>query len=394
MTRSRRAAALAVCLVLSALTLAPDGATAAPAQEPEAAGTLTVTPTTGLVDGEVLTVSGRGVANGGPGIVEVAQCRTRRTGEFACGETEGFGLYFENGAFDLTVPAAALLDLMKGPYDCRPAAGRCELRVRLYDFTGRSLRRAFPLTFDPDAPFADPPTLTVTPSTDLVDHQTLTAEGTGFAPDSPVLVTECPANAQAVDACDANAFFRADTDGNGSFSIPVATSTLIDGGSIEADCRTTDCMFVASSTDGFDSRTTATAPVTFDPAGALDPPPSITVTPATGLLGGQTVTVHGDHFTPFQFAFVFECKPRAVTVFGCSIYNRRSPGARVEVGPSGSFDVDFQVRPRWYYLPRGTTRNCRLERCAIGALSFTPFTFDAALAPTAVVPITFAPHAP
>ena len=394
MTRSRRLAALAVCLVLGALTLAPTGAVAAPAQEPEAVGTITVAPTTGLLDGEVLTVSGRGVANGGPGVVEVQQCRTRRTGEFACGETEVFGLYFENGTFDLTVPASALLDLLKGPYDCRPAAGRCELRVRLYDFTGGSLRRTFALTFDPDAPFAEPPTLTVTPSTNLVDHQTLTAEGTGFAPDSNVLVTECPANAQAIDACDSNAFFQADTDSAGSFSIPVATSTLIDGGSVEADCRTSGCMFVASSTHGFDTRTTATAPITFDPAGAIDPPPSITVTPATGLVGGQTVTVHGDHFTPFQSAFLFECKPRAVTVFGCSIYNRRSPGARVEVGPSGSFDVAFQVRPRWYYLPRGTTRNCRLERCAIGALSFTPFTFNADLSPSAVVPITFAPRSP
>ena len=207
-------------------------------------------------------------------------------------------------------------------------------------------------------------------------------------------MAECPAGARSVSACDSDASFEAVTDGTGAFSIPVATSVLIDGGAVEADCRTSDCVFVASSTDGFSQRTTATAPVTFDPSAAVAPAPTITVTPATGLVGGQVVSVHGEHFTPYQDVVLVECKPRAVTVYSCGIYRRASPSARVDVGPSGAFDVDFRVRPRWYYEPRGNDRNCHLERCAIGAFSLTPFIFDTTLAPSALAPITFAPRSP
>ena len=48
-----------------------------------------------------------------------------------------------------------------------------------------------PITFDGSIPLPPPPSLVVTPSTDLLDGQTVHVTGSGFDPDQQIGLAEC-----------------------------------------------------------------------------------------------------------------------------------------------------------------------------------------------------------
>lgn len=69
----------------------------------------------------------------------------------------------------------------------------------------------------------------------------------------------------------------------------------------------------------------------------------------------------------------------------------REGDAEATVAEDGSFDVAFQVRPRFAWLP-GPPRNCHVSRRGIGAYDGDG-PVDVAEDPlSAITPITFAPR--
>lgn len=90
-------------------------------------------------------------------------------------------------------------------------------------------------------------------------------------------------------------------------------------------------------------------------------------------------------------AVSFECKARAVSALSCGIF-RDGPRADATAAEDGSFDVEFQIRPRFRWLP-GPARDCHVSRCGIGAYDGDG-PLDVADEPlSAITPITFAPRA-
>lgn len=349
----------------------------------EATGRLRVTPTTDLLDGQAVTLRGRGF---GPVVfLEANECRTRRTDtSLACGnEFRGLIIFTADGAFDVDVAALAALDLPEGRYDCRPGPGRCELRLR----SGR-VRMNVPLTFQPDAPLAAAPTVTMTPASDLVDGQLVDVHAAGFLPGEWVDLTVCPEGARELFACVGAG--SGPTDDAGTLDARVALDATPATYEQATDCRRAPCELVASTGILF-GRLAGRTPLPFDPAAPLRPPPTLTVTPSTDLHGGQVVQVHGEGFLPLNRVDLFECKARAVSALSCGIF-RDGPRADATAAEDGSFDVEFQIRPRFRWLP-GPARDCHVSRCGIGAYDGDG-PLDVADEPlSAITPITFAPRA-
>ena len=94
---------------------------------------------------------------------------------------------------------SAILNTYDGPVDCRDAASGCELRAGLI---GHPYKQAIlPLSFDPDGALAPPPTITISPSTDLVDGQMVHVTAEGLPINRAVGVVQCAAGRPFPEGC-------------------------------------------------------------------------------------------------------------------------------------------------------------------------------------------------
>jgi neocarzinostatin family protein len=122
------------------------------------------------------------------------------------------------------------------------------------------------------------PSITVTPSTGLVDGQTVTVEGTGFAPTTTfgsLTVGPCPADilidvTQAPFRCGATAAFPVPVDGSGTFvtQLQVFRSQPTFAGGNTLTCAAAECVMLALEVAGSPSSPeviVATAPISFRP---------------------------------------------------------------------------------------------------------------------------------
>ncbi|MDQ1447820.1 MAG: hypothetical protein QOC79_791 [Actinomycetota bacterium] len=104
--------------------------------------------------------------------------------------------------------------------------------------------------------------LVVTPNTDLVDFQTVSATGSGFAANTTVVLLECQATAVDVTGCDLGTLTYQTTDDTGSYTTNFVVQRLIDVGAGEVDCAPSACVLA---TANFDATNPASAPLGFDP---------------------------------------------------------------------------------------------------------------------------------
>lgn len=133
--------------------------------------------------------------------------------------------------------------------------------------------------------------LVVTPNTDLVDFQTVSATGSGFAPNADVALLECQAGAFDPSGCDLNTLTFLTADETGSYTTDFVVQRLISVGGNQIDCAPSNCVLA---TANFDATQPATAALQFDPN--VPPQPrlqlDLTVDPkGTFVKGG--VAVHG-----------------------------------------------------------------------------------------------------
>jgi hypothetical protein len=136
--------------------------------------------------------------------------------------------------------------------------------------------------------------LVVTPSSSLVDFQTVTVAGAGFPANDIMGVVQCPVGATTpVSDCDLGTVQLASTDALGAYSIPFVVKRLIDTANGQIDCALTGCEVFSSD---LILGNLATAALQFDPNVPALPRLALGITiDPMGTTAGRSrgITVHG-----------------------------------------------------------------------------------------------------
>jgi len=122
-------------------------------------------------------------------------------------------------------------------------------------------------------PAAASPTLTVTPDTDLADGQTVTVEGSGYAPNHQTDLVQCDVNL----GCDFSNLQLQTTDADGNYTTTFTVRRILTLDTT-VDCATNQsCVLV--SLDLTELGPIGEAPITFDPNAPVKPPLHFRVVP-------------------------------------------------------------------------------------------------------------------
>lgn len=299
--------------------------------------TVSVTPNTGLGDLASVTVEAAGLVWSDWAVV--IQCAAAPTDEDDCDYATAASVEVTAaGGVSLDHVVLATIDTFdRGEVDCR-APGSCVLAVSGNYLRSPSKTATAALGFDPDAEVVVP-SLAASPATGLVDGQVVSVTGGDFPPGgaggSWVEILQCTAE-PAWDTCQWVGWSAVDA--TGAVAADVAVWAILSTDAGEVDCRTSaePCLLVASRSAP-DSVRAGRAELDFTDDGPLLPPPTIDVTPSSGLSGGDVVTVAGTAFTPSGYAFVSLCERG--TTDRCDWESSMF----VDVSPSGTFSVDLAV---------------------------------------------------
>jgi hypothetical protein len=135
--------------------------------------------------------------------------------------------------------------------------------------------------------------LTVTPSTNLVDGRLVSVSISGFPANTSIGVVECVLGAVNANGCDLRTLRYVTTNANGHVLAPFIVGAKLSTANGPGDCRTTACSIGAGT---FDQSATAGAPITFNPTAPLAPPLHVGVTVApNGKVNNRTnvATING-----------------------------------------------------------------------------------------------------
>jgi hypothetical protein len=373
-----------VVLAVMVMTITVSVIVASPAS---AAVVVKVDPSTGLADGQPVTVTGSGFK---PNIsVGSAECSaavsTSRNTSDCDLSTSRTGNSDGSGGASFVLRLKRTIQTQNGTVDCATAASPCVVGMAdLSDFTTSS---GMTITFDPNAPPLPPPVVAANPSSGLVDRQQVAVNASGFIPGENVLVQECAASDLA--KCAAGLFGvgggTADPTGAIAVGITVRRAIYVDGTRLDCASAVGACVVTAQAAGGPLGRTN----LGFDGSKPLPPPPAITVTPSTGLADRQIVRVSGSGFTPSNPVVMTQCKAGATLVSGdCSISVYR----QAVTSADGTFSATLEVRTHVdTFGPNGqpSTLDCSVSAstCVVNALDESDFPTNAS------APISFDPNA-
>jgi hypothetical protein len=252
------------------------------------APTLDAQPAVGLVDGQTVTLSGSGYpTNTG---YAVLLCATGTT-DADCARSGYPTIAFTgpSGTFTQQVQVRSGIATRGGDFvDCRTAPGTCELRVGTSPVTNRTGIAS--LAFDPNGPLTPRPSLSIDPSTDLVDGQVVHVTVVGLDVGGGVQLLQCASDGNR---CQSVAF--APPGGSGPVELDARVEARLwfgDGAAI--DCRVEACTMVATSYPTLDR---AVATLHFDPDAPFVPVPVLEGTPDADLVDGQVIDLHGHGFS-------------------------------------------------------------------------------------------------
>jgi hypothetical protein len=224
---------------------------------------ITVDPVAGLVDGQMVTVTGLHFEKNEN--VGVSLCPV---GDGLCWTVSPELTADADGGFTVEVPVWRLLDNGPGQFvDCAAAAGTCVLSAASYS---GSAAEPVPLTFDAAGPMPIIPQTTATPADDLVDGQEVTVSGTGFLPGHGLLLQLCAiADDGTAERClidDNTGFDFIDVADDGTWTATLTVVRVVEF-DVPVDCgeRPGRCGVVAEPTS-FASSVIQHAPITPAPA--------------------------------------------------------------------------------------------------------------------------------
>ena len=249
--------------------------------------TLTVTPDTGLVHDQAVTLRGQGWAAHDELIA--LQCEPGSFDFFACEILTDFDARLPRagpqGRFTMTETVEVILDTENGPVDCRLVTCRVGVASGI-----SGVVRFADVTFDPGGPDPTRYSVSASPDTGLVDGDVVTVSGSGFPRSfddfGVATVTPCRTPLTGPGDCDLGErqYVEVVADGSLRGTVVVGAVLALDGGPY--DCRTGTCALMVEPDDFFDElgelSEAGLAPIAFDPGGALRPPPTSTVDPSTG----------------------------------------------------------------------------------------------------------------
>jgi hypothetical protein len=216
------------------------------------------------------------------------------------------------------------------------------------------------------------PVLTVTPSTDLVNLQSVTVAGTGWSPGVGIGWAECKNNGSGTaDDCDLNHIGFATTDGSGAFSTTFVVHRILHTANGDVDCATAPetCSIGAGKVSDPNSEH-AGSPISFDPSVPLPPPPTLLAGPLDHLVEGDSVAMFGGGFVPNAPVVIVECSQP--TVQTCQTIGN------VGTDGGGNFITLVQVHRVLATPPFGAT-DCAAApgTCQLRAVSLTDYDFEA-----------------
>ncbi|HEX5586985.1 MAG TPA: neocarzinostatin apoprotein domain-containing protein, partial [Acidimicrobiia bacterium] len=305
-----------------------------------------VNPDTGLQFHHDVTVTGSGFPHGASpfpnGQVQVLQCVTGATSYLGCRVSSvTLATLDADGAFSVPFTARRMLRPADNSLvDCAAAPGTCEVVALAYG--GASAHAA--LAFDPSAPVPPPPTVVVSPNTNLPYFATVHVTGTNYPPDTFLIVRQCLAADPAGQCRNFSDFAAVVTDASGSFAFDKPVIRFIRSYSTFPP-SVTDCADAPGTCDvraiaDDDPDSSASAPIAFDPS-APQPTRSVTVAPTTGLHDWEIVSVHGEGFFPGDRVAAAQCKAGTTVLDGSCQPPQTGSGS---VRGDGTFDLALRVR--------------------------------------------------
>ena len=300
----------------------------AAATRADAAVVVTVDPSTGLADGQPVTITGSGFNPGAS--VGAAQCtslsgQSRSTSDcdlsnapITQADSDGNVVLHLRARGTITTPNSGTVDCVTAPEPCVIGMGDTAHLDDPEQIGGAQI------TFDPNAPPLPPPDVSLTPSDDLLDRQQVAVYATGFLPGEFVNIVQCAA--QKLDTTPCNESFnyggggQADPTGAVAFGLTVRRALRVGGERFDCASAVGACVVAVQAIGG----PIGTAPLAFDASVPLPPLPTLTVTPSDGLGDGDIVHVHGEGFTPNDPIQLIQCPSEVnIVVNGCfSEYNR------------------------------------------------------------------------
>ena len=308
---------------------------------------VTAEPSTGLRDGDQVTVRGEGFVPGES--VGIVQCAREAGGDTpeARGGVDGcyIGDYVNVNADEQGVAQGTyvikrvLTTPLTGSVDCAAEVGRCIVAMGAISDYDRSGGTAIELATDVEP--VELPTVQVQPAEGLADGQTVRVTATGLTPDDVMFVEVCSADPSA---CWSTGAPLTDPGGYGSLGLQVDGSGRLDGEvpvwrflpggepGTYVDCAVSRCSLRLSG-----KTAPPTVPLHF--SGDEPPPaaPAFGVEPSDGLAPGDEVVVAGEGFRPGAEIWISLCAhPVSLEeqAYGGACTGLGEP---IEVGEDGSF---------------------------------------------------------
>ncbi len=297
MRRTRAGVALAAFTMMIAVgTVSGQGGVAA-ADSP----TITVTPDTGLGWRSPVHVELTGFDP--DSTVDVYQCAAETGGPSTCSEV-GSLIAIGDGTATGDFGVTRFVRGEDSSGDCWSETTTCSLRA----FDGFR-QVAATITFDPSTPPPPPPTMLLSAVTDFPASASVTAYGTGLFAYDRAQISQCTAPG-GPDRC--VPIGQATGDASGNFIVPVTVHRVLPG--FPYDCVTgpVSCV-VRLRPDG----QVIDVPITFDPTTSVTPQISLDVSPATGLVDGEPMTIAASGFSPNRLVVAGFCRESPNSMGDC-----------------------------------------------------------------------------
>jgi hypothetical protein len=214
--------------------------------------TITATPTAGLTDQRVITVSGDGFTPDSS--VVVGQCMASAvTSVNNCGSNYVYTTAGADGSYSVQLTVLRTLQAPNGTVDCAEYPGRCVAgAAESQDIVGTA--EVTPLGFSK---------VEVSQSTGLTDGSVITVTGSGFTPGSALGVGQCLAGATTTSECNSSNAVYVTASWTGSFSVRMTLRNPIYVFGFSVPCSATYPCIVGAAESSDVAGTAARAPIEF-----------------------------------------------------------------------------------------------------------------------------------
>lgn len=407
--RERSSGRRARLRLVVALALLVPGAVLSLASPATAASAISVTPSTGLVDGQTVHLSISGFA---PNVfVGVAQCVDDFDYYQHCNGVQGQTVSAA-GTLEVDLPVWAVVETSAfGSVDCRnPGGHTCVIGVNTQPVVDGSAIAT--LDFDPGGALLPTPPIAVTPATDLANDQPVFVTGADFTPGGyNNAILQCQSGNTSTDACSTTpppGLLQGPNNPDGTFVAALRVRSVITTGTGNVDCRTAPGACEIRVFSYRSGRTVqSNAAISFAPGASVPALPSITANPSSALTDFQAIHIEGAGFPistdapivvptsatadpatkvalPYPTASVSQCSTTAPVVCVSLGY-----GTTYD---DGSIEADVAVRASLWQSSSQAPLDCRP---AAGLCQIVVTTQSYAPQPsTAFAPITFTPGTP